>query len=780
MSNFIPAHHFMPAEDKLTDKFWKDAIDYHWHNTNLKSLLADKDVDEILEYATGDIDLKPFMNMTKTLKKDIQERFPRGFKGADEVQLMQYIKYCPLPAKINSATAIVSKIEPEITCTALDALAEAKKTEDLMFIKNKPEVEADLQGLYDKLQLGKVDLGTTKNSSEPFGESPYGLDLNEPDEEDVFVNLLYKLGVEAALETILQIFYELKNLKQTRRLETRDQLYYGVSCNRTFTSSITGLPDFKYQYPGSVLTAYSDLQDYSDNNERFIVDNVTPIELFNLFGNEICNKETLYDIVNGSDKFGYCDCNNISPQKETNFNTFKMQLVYCEIKSVDGVGVVSNPKKSPYAYMKPLTYTKDDETCTSQIWAQNTYCAWWLKNTKHFFGMHKLGYATRSKGNESYQNFSSNINKSQEKSAVELSIPENKKAQVASIKLMYSLIMSLPPGTYIDINFLQQAAIDLKETFGDNVVEQLIDLKFERNIFLGSSAGFDDKPNMGNFKPFSQIPGGLNINEMAGYVQTMAHADQKISQFTGANDYLTGQSSEDLVGLQRLRIDSGINALYYIFEAIEAQYQKPFYAWAWHIKDIIEKGGKEKETLVGMIGSQKVSLIDRLDEMALHSMLIKISINPREEERQELRLLIDRLTQQGVLDASDVYVLSAIKNPRDKFKYTAVKEKKFRRRYDAEQQQRIAAQQEAIQAQGQNQVAAENAKVEGKNKNIYSQGQVDANLLQLASTLNLTDTQVQQIAKLQLQRERNTAQRDKGVEMLTTKANLENQNALST
>lgn len=779
MSRFIPAHHFMT--NKMSPEFCKACIDYSWYNTDIKSLLWDKNVEEIEQWATGKIDLTPFKKMYKSIKRDFAKNHPqlKGNPNAD--QDMQFIRYPAIPPKLNSVVSLVQKIPFEVTCTATDGLAFEKKMEDITFIKNKPKLEEDLQDLADQLQIGKVDLGTTKHSATPFSDSPYGLDLNQPEELTVFVDLIYKLGVEASYETILQIFYDLKNIKQVKLQEIKDQFKLGVSVNRAFQSAMTGLPDFEYVYPGSIKTPHSDLPDYSDNEARFLCKKVTPIELFNLFGNEICNEETLEKIVNGADKFGYCSCNDIKPQPSSNFGNFKMELIYCEVKSIDGVGVVSNPKKSSYAYMQPLTGDKkEDSKCTDKIWAQNTYCFWWLKNTSHFFGIHKLGFAQRTKGLESYQNFTTNIYKSQELSPVELSIDENKKAQVASIKMMYALIMSLPAGKYIDLNFLQQAAIDLKESWGDNVMEQLIDAAYEKNQIIGSSAGFDEKPNMGNFKPFADIAGGVKT-EINGYIQTMQQADAKISQFTGANDQLTGQSAnpEGLVGLQKLLINGSINSLYWINEGIETQYEKAFNIWAWVIKQAIEEGGKTKEAVANMIGSKKANIIDRMDEIPLHTMGVSFSIFQREEERAKVEERIKKLNDMGVLSVADLYMLDAIQNPKDKYALAAVKEMQWQKRQEGIRQQQMEQQQALMQQQGQNQIEAENAKAEGKNKNIYAQGEVTAKVTQLANELGLNALQLEGLIKKQLQTERGNMQLDKSIRTLETKANLSSQDILS-
>src|SRR5688572_30112010 len=125
-------------------------------------------------------------------------------------------------------------------------------------------------------------------------------------------------------------------------------------------------------------------------------------------------------MINGTK--GYCACNSLPKQNEKNWHQFRVRLKYIEVKSVDWIGVQTKAKSKRGVKM----FTMDKEKATSYIWAQNTYGFYWLENTQRCFGIHRLGFSHRTKGRESFQNFSTNIWKSQAKSAVELSIGENK------------------------------------------------------------------------------------------------------------------------------------------------------------------------------------------------------------------------------------------------------------------------------------------------------------------------------------------------------------------
>ena len=704
MSNFIPSFHFVNPSEKMKAPWCMQVVNHHVKGFTYQNLLQRKNVAEIEEFSSGYINMNRFKKMFKSIKKSMDT----GMKNVDgsinenlvnnaDKTGLSWEPLALIPQKLNSAHANIQKIPIEVSCIAQDGIAMKKKKEDIEFLKNKPLIEEDLQDIADQLQIGKVDIGTTKHSSTKFSEAPMGLDLNDQDEENVFSKLLYSLSVEIANEKALQQFYTLKKGSQVKGLEIMDQLKYGVSVNRAFSSSMTGLPDLEYLYPGDVETPESRLPDKSDNTHRIINKMITVMELFNYFGDEICDEDKLNEIINGK-KTGYCDCNSLSIQDSKNWGTFKIHLKYVEVKTIDWVGVI-NKKKSKRGVK---IFTTDESECTGKIWAQNTYGFWWLVNTQHCFGIKRLPFSHRTKGQESYQNFSTNIYKSQEKSAVELSIGENKKAQIADIKLEYALIMSLPAGKYIDLRFLRSALSGLKEENNQWTQQMLIDLAFEKNIFIGDTTDFEGK-NDGQLKPFIDMPGGLK-SEIAGYISTILNADRNISNFTGINEQLTGQSPNPdmLVGLQKLLINSGLNAIYYANEAIQAQYSSLFNLWANYLQGAIEAGGKTKQAIIDMIGMDDVNLLDGLDETPLHNLTIKVLVGQREIERQMYSQELDRLKKLGVLNAGDEYILSGIDNPKERFAYMAIKEKKFQKKQDQIRQEQFANQQQLIQQQGKN------------------------------------------------------------------------------
>lgn len=777
-SSFIPSLHFAPPSKKMNKSWAKEVLTYYYYNSHNMNLLHGKNVAEIDGYASGDFDMRPFLKMFKSLKKDLVKHGKidntREFLKQMDVGSKMGFEAEPLallPEKLNSAIAVTTKVPIEIVVNATDPLAIEKKQKDINFIKNKPLAEAKIQEVADRLGLPPVDLGTTENSSVEFSESPFGLDLTEPDELDIFVNLIYSLKIESSFETALQAIYNLKNRKQTRTLEVRDQFRYGVSCNRAYQSDITGFPECDYVHPSEVEVPFSLLPDYSDRTHEIETKVVSALDLMNYFGSEIKNKEELEEIINGKET-GYCDCNGMRRVHYNDFKTMRVTLKRISVRTVDYIGVAKSKSKKGYT-----TLTEREEDIDYKIWGQNTYSFWWLYNTDHVFGIEKLGFAHREPGKESVQNFPLNIYRSQEKSAIELSIGENKKAQIADMKMQHTIIMSLPPGRMIDIRGMRNAAAGLAEGVSPETVMELINLSLEKNLMIVDTQGFEGK-NDGQFKPVIELMGGLALQSIAGYMNVISMANQNISRITGINQQLTGQKVEELIGLQQIAIDSGINALYYTQEAIMAQDQKVFNHWANIIKQAIEEGGKPKEAIKALIGSRKVSVIDGLDDIAVHDIGITIKTSQRQQERQFFLSQLGRLEQKGVLSASDVFMVTNIDNPKDQYAFLAVKEQKWNMQQAIIRQQEFAQQQQLKQQEGQNGIAREQAAGEEERKTVYTKAETQARILELASQLGLNAVQIDGLIKKDLQQERNREQRNKGIELLREKSNLQQQEAL--
>jgi hypothetical protein len=785
-TNFIPSFHFENPADKLKPEWAMKAVNYLYYSNANFNLLWGKKVRQIDDFASGDYSMVPFMRMFKSMHKKLQTapkqpdgsfaNFQNNFDTTglgdwDDLQLSLIVSV------LNSAIENMMKLPMDVTCEAQDSLAMKKRKEDIDFLKAKPEIEADLQPLADEMGVGKVDLGTTKNSSVKFSDAPMGLDLNDPEHEKIFTQLFYSLKVTTAFEKFLKQWGNIKNIDMIRRLEVTDHFKYGVASMRGYTSSMTGLPDVDYIHPSRVSCPLSSLPDKSDRTHDITDYWMTVMEMFNHFSNEICDEETLEHMINGKGNdgtgTGYCSCGkngSTSYVEAKNFNTFRVNLKYIEVKSVDWVGVKkgSNNRSS-------TTFTDNEKECTNKIWGQNTYGFYWLVNTRYCFGIHRLDFSHRTKGQEAFQNFSTHIYQSQPKSAVELSIAENKMAQIAYIKLQHALIKSMPQGKYINLKFLRNALSGLKNEDNKWTLQDILNLAFEQNIMLGDTEGFEGR-NDGQLKPFEEIPGGLRA-EVQGYWTTIINARQNIAIITGINQQLTGQNPEELIGLQQLQINSGLNAINYCNIGIQNQFEGLYNNWAYYLQSAIEAGGKTKEAVINYIGEEDTEILEGLDEAPLHEITAEIKFGENYAMMQAYMQQLNFLKSQGVVSTVDQYLLDAVDNPKEKFQKLYFIEQRFKKEQEKIRSEQYANQQAIVQQQGQNEMQVQQQKGQQGKEEIYTQGEVDAKLMQLGGQLGLSKQQIDGLIKKQLQKERNDAQLQKSVRTIQAKEDAKLQTA---
>lgn len=779
---FIPALHFRPAAEKLTPEFCKEVVGFYYHNSRLRSLLHDKNVEEIESYASGNFSMKPYRRLFPSLRRQEGIMNDPNISAEDKARRdktnIQWEPVAMIVSKLNSAISAVQNRAMDITATCLDPLAQRKKAEDLEFLKNKNKMESVIQPLYDSMNLGKADLGGTKHSAIPFTGLPLDLDIEDEQEFMFFANLIYNLAPEFAIETLLEILKEIKKIPQLDYLEILDQFRFGVSCHQVLLDKMTELPNYEYYHPRNIRTQPSLLPDFSDNTFRVIDMQITPMELLNRFPDEISGLEQLQQIVTGKGADGtvrgYCDCNNVSITLG-DFDTYKMSIKLCEIKSVDYV-MLSQRKNSRFKLV-----VEDPAKQHEKKWAQNTYQFYWLYNTDSFFGIDRLPFSHRTAGEEILSFFSTNICRSQSKSAVELCIGENKKAQIADIKMQYEIIMAQTSGWQINMKGIRKAVqsmVGLSENDQKEKMKELIEDGKERNIWIYESDDFDGRPgtNQQGQPPLSQLLGGIR-NTIEGYRQVIFDANQKISQYTGINDALTGQGTnpDTLIGLEKIKAQASINAIDYVPRALLVQRKSLFNTWFNYIQTIIKKGGAGKKALEDMVGSRQIDIIKGLNEVPLHQMGIKISLGQREEEKQAFRQQMYLKYQQGVLDTYDVWALENIPNPKEAAFTMAVKERRWAKKQEQIRQDQLASQQQMIQTQGENMVKNTQAQVDGKAQLIQVQAQADDALQKSAAQLGLSAAQLEGIIKMKLQQDRNVAQKDKSLSTLGAKSSLDNQ-----
>lgn len=112
------------------------------------------------------------------------------------------------------------------------------------------------------------------------------------------------------------------------------------------------------------------------------------------------------------------------------------------------------------------------------------------------------------------------------------------------------------------------------------------------------------------------------------------------------------------------------------------------------------------------------------------------------------------MKQFGIIDASDEYMLSAVTNPKDRYRILAIKEKKWKKEQEQAAQQKYAAQMQVENQRSQTAMAVKDKEGQNKVQQIYAKGDVESKLMQLGTQLGLTESQMQSVIKHSLQNQR--------------------------
>ena len=783
------SNHLIDPEDK--DNAWAASVFSElYYYGGAECLLEGKDPVEIRKYAAGAQDVAKYKKMFRRVSKSTSEQQPdqpipgTRLPGLKDLSGVEWQPIGFLPQPLNSARAIIEKTPIYIKCTAIDALAKNQKEKDFEFIQNRPGLDS-LLSQFSQMMGVKIEPPQAPNNSTGVDISNFDLDPTKQDELNFYMSLYYKLRPESAFEEVLYALAYALNLKQVRDQEARDQFYYGVSTNQALFSSMTGLPSAKYLYPGNVYSPKSELPDFSDQTFRYINLEVNASELMDAIGAEFEPEElnAIFDanyVLTGK-KGKWSTLDDTSREKRT----ATVPLIYMEFKSWDAINfhkkkndrigymineLVGYNYNLQYSNSHPDQKKRGKEKVASEDefinkrYIQQTYTGFWLPCfSDYVYKYKKLEGCNREAGKESMSPYSINIHKSQEKSAVELCIPIIDDAQKAAYKMQHCIIMSRPKGMYVDTKYMRQAVQNLVNTDMALTMQDIFQLLNENNVFIGDSEGIDPLELQSGARPYYELPGGVG-NEIQGYLLVINDAIQKIAKITGINDALTGQTpNEDaLVGLQKLLLQSSINSLHYVQNAMKNQTEKVFRTWSYQVQFILKnKNSKSAKAIESILSSYKIDVIRDLYEIPLHQYGIMVENAPTEEEQARLNDMLLQLYQAGSLTGSDYVTLTRIFNYKDAQQLMAIRESKNRERRSQElqQQQQTLLQQEAIKVQGkQNEVKI---KAQTEIQKVITQGEVDKFLAQFGLQADMMLQQQGIIGKVGLQRERIAGQLEK-------------------
>jgi hypothetical protein len=175
------------------------------------------------------------------------------------------------------------------------------------------------------------------------------------------------------------------------------------------------------------------------------------------------------------------------------------------------------------------------------------------------------------------------------------------------------------------------------------------------------------------------------------------HYLDMIRSVTGLNEARDGSDPDPnaLVGVQKLAALNSNTATRHILEGGLYIYKTISEAVTYRIADILEYADF-KDDFANKIGKYNVSILNEIKDLYVYDFGIFIEVSPDEEQKQQLEANISIALQKGDINLEDAIDIREIKNIK-----LANQLLKMKRTKKAEREEKMAMQQQAMQAQQQ-------------------------------------------------------------------------------
>ena len=276
--------------------------------------------------------------------------------------------------------------------------------------------------------------------------------------------------------------------------------------------------------------------------------------------------------------------------------------------------------------------------------------------------------------------------------------------QLTHLKLQQAIQRMTPSGVYVDADGL--AEIDLGNGNNYNPQEAL-NMYFQTGSIIGRSMTSDGDPNPGKI-PIQELPGGggqqikMLIDAYNQYIQMMRDV-------TGLNEARDAADPDQysLVGVQKLAAANSNVATRHILQASMFITTSMAEAISLRFKDVLEYH-PTKDMFIESLGQFSVGSLEELRDLNLHDFGIFLELEPDENEKQMLENNIQVALSKDSIHLEDAIDIREVKNLK-----LANQLLKFRRlrKQDTDKQAAQAASTAQAKAQGDAQIAMEEAKV---------------------------------------------------------------------
>jgi hypothetical protein len=552
---------------------------------------------------------------------------------------------------------------------------------------------------------------------EQTGANPFMMDpeeLPETDEElSLYMQLNYKPAIEIAEEEAINTIFDENHYDDIRKRIDYDITVIGIGIAKHEFLQGTGVK-LSYVDPANVVYSYTEDPFFKDCFYWGEIKTVPITELLKI--DQSLTKEDLQQITQYSQS--WYDYYNVAQFYENsmfyrdtctllyfNYKTTK-KIVYKK-KNLEGGGsrIIEKDEtfNPPVEMMEEGNFEKIEKTI--DVWYEGILVMG--TNILLQWKMSENMVRPKSASQHALPNYvacAPRMYKGVIESLCRRMIPFADLIQITHLKLQQVIARTVPDGVFIDADGLNEIDLGTGNAYNP---EDALRLYFQTGSVIGRSYTQDGDFNNARV-PIQQLTSNSGASKTQMLITNMNHYIDMIRSVTGLNEARDGSNPDpnSLVGLQKLAALNSNTATRHILDASLYLYRSMAEALTYRVADILEYSDFADE-FANQIGKYNVSILDEIKYLYIYDFGIFIEISPDEEQKAQLEANIQMALSKGDINLEDAIDIREIRNL--KLANQLLKMKRMRTQDRAE---KMAMQQQAMQAQQQMQVqqmAAETA-----------------------------------------------------------------------
>ena len=541
---------------------------------------------------------------------------------------------------------------------------------------------------------------------ENTGVNPFTVDSEELPETDeelaLYMQLKYKPAIEIAEETAIDTMFDENHYQDIRKRIDYDLTVLGMGVAKTEFLPGAGVK-VEYVDPANIVYSYTEDPNFKDCFYWGEIKTVPIIELkkidqtlTNADLEEISKYgQSWYDYYNVAQ---YYD-NDIFYRDTTtlmyfNYKTTKKVVYKKKIKDSGAISMVEKDDQfnPPKEMMDEGSFEKVEKTI--DVW----YNGVMVMGTNIILKWEMAENMVRPKSATqhalpNYVATAPRMYKGVIESLVRRMIPFADLIQITHLKLQQVIAKVVPDGVFIDADGLHEVDLGTGAAYNP---EDALRLYFQTGSVIGRSYTGDGEFNNARV-PIQQLTSNSGASKTQMLIGNYNHYLNQIRNVTGLNEARDGSTPDPnaLVGLQKLAAANSNTATRHILDGSLYMYRSLAESLSYRVSDVLEYADF-KDEFINKIGKYNVSILDDINELYLYDFGIFIEVSPDEEQKSMLEQNIQMALSKGDINLEDAIDIREIRNIK-----LANQLLKVKRKAKQEREEKMAMQQQAMQAQQQ-------------------------------------------------------------------------------